>query len=460
MIRLTQFALREKSVMILLAVGVFLAGLYSWGQLRQELIPDIELPFVTVITPLPGAGAEDVAEPGHGAHRARHGQRPAPRDHAVDVVQLALARLRPVRLRHRPQGDHRQRRGCRRPRPSCPRAVEPQVSSFDFSSQPIIVATVGPVEGADPDRGGRHHPRRGGARAARHRGRLHGRADRRRHAHPRHRPRPGQDGRVRHLAPAGPGHPLRQPDHHPLGLHRRGQPAVARLDGAPLHLHRGAREPDRRRQRASRERWRRLRHARGSRRSARRGSRGGCRRAAASAGSRRQPGSGRQPGAGLDDGSEGGLVQLPDLEPARRGPGRHPHARHAGADRHHRGARRQRQRLCPHGRPALAHGEHHEALRRQHHQRGGRGRGRLRGRPRAARRRRRHRRHPGPVAVHPRVADRASSRRGCWAPSSRSSSSTSSCAAPARRWSRPSASRCPSSWPSPSSAWPACPSTS
>jgi len=61
MIRLTQFAVREKSVVILLAVGIFLAGIYSWGQLRQELIPDIELPFVTVITPLPGAGAEDVA---------------------------------------------------------------------------------------------------------------------------------------------------------------------------------------------------------------------------------------------------------------------------------------------------------------------------------------------------------------------------------------------------------------
>ena len=53
--------MREKSVIVLLAVGIFLAGVYSWGQLRQELLPDIELPFVTVITPLPGAGAEDVA---------------------------------------------------------------------------------------------------------------------------------------------------------------------------------------------------------------------------------------------------------------------------------------------------------------------------------------------------------------------------------------------------------------
>ena len=61
MIRLTQFAVREKSVIILLAVGVMFAGLFSWNSLRQELLPDIEFPFVTVITPVPGAGAEDVA---------------------------------------------------------------------------------------------------------------------------------------------------------------------------------------------------------------------------------------------------------------------------------------------------------------------------------------------------------------------------------------------------------------
>ena len=43
MIRLTQFAIREKSVIILLAVGVLLAGVFSWGTLRQELLPDIEV---------------------------------------------------------------------------------------------------------------------------------------------------------------------------------------------------------------------------------------------------------------------------------------------------------------------------------------------------------------------------------------------------------------------------------
>ena len=62
MIRLTEFAVRQKSVIILLAIAVMIAGWLSWTQARQELLPDIQLPFVTVITPVPGAGAEDVAE--------------------------------------------------------------------------------------------------------------------------------------------------------------------------------------------------------------------------------------------------------------------------------------------------------------------------------------------------------------------------------------------------------------
>ena len=149
MIRLTQFAVREKSVVILLAVGIFLAGIYSWGQLRQELIPDIELPFVTVITPLPGAGAEDVAT--QVTEPIERSMANVPRletvqstssnsislvfaqfDFGTDLKETIDAVERAVGQVELPQGS------------------EPQVSSFDFSSQPIIVATIGAAEGADP----------------------------------------------------------------------------------------------------------------------------------------------------------------------------------------------------------------------------------------------------------------------------------------------------------------------
>jgi hydrophobic/amphiphilic exporter-1 (mainly G- bacteria), HAE1 family len=60
-IRLTQLAVAKRSVTLLITFGLLLAGLFSWTSLKQELLPDIQLPFVVVITPLPGASAQDVA---------------------------------------------------------------------------------------------------------------------------------------------------------------------------------------------------------------------------------------------------------------------------------------------------------------------------------------------------------------------------------------------------------------
>jgi HAE1 family hydrophobic/amphiphilic exporter-1 len=149
MIRLTQFAVREKSVIILLAVGVMFAGLFSWNSLRQELLPDIEFPFVTVITPVPGAGAEDVAT------------------QVTDPVERAIANIPRLETVQSTSGNSlslvfaefafgtdvketlaevEQAVG----QLNLPQGSTPQVSSFDFNSQPIVVATIGPVEGADP----------------------------------------------------------------------------------------------------------------------------------------------------------------------------------------------------------------------------------------------------------------------------------------------------------------------
>ena len=62
MYRLTQLALARKSVTLLLAAGVFVAGILAWGQLQAELLPDIDFPVATVIAVYPGAGTTDVAE--------------------------------------------------------------------------------------------------------------------------------------------------------------------------------------------------------------------------------------------------------------------------------------------------------------------------------------------------------------------------------------------------------------
>lgn len=59
---LTKLAVARRSVTILIALAVFGGGVASWGNLKQELLPNIDFPIVTVIAPYPGAGTADVAE--------------------------------------------------------------------------------------------------------------------------------------------------------------------------------------------------------------------------------------------------------------------------------------------------------------------------------------------------------------------------------------------------------------
>jgi HAE1 family hydrophobic/amphiphilic exporter-1 len=60
--RLSQFAVSKRSVTLLLAGALFIAGISAWSSLKQELLPDIEFPVITIIAPYPGAGSADVAE--------------------------------------------------------------------------------------------------------------------------------------------------------------------------------------------------------------------------------------------------------------------------------------------------------------------------------------------------------------------------------------------------------------
>ena len=50
MSRLSQLAVSKRSVTLLLAAALFIAGISAWGSLKQELLPDIEFPIVTVVT--------------------------------------------------------------------------------------------------------------------------------------------------------------------------------------------------------------------------------------------------------------------------------------------------------------------------------------------------------------------------------------------------------------------------
>ncbi len=60
MSRLSNLAVSQRSVTLLLAFALFVAGFSAWGSLKQELLPDVDFPVITVIAPYPGAGATDV----------------------------------------------------------------------------------------------------------------------------------------------------------------------------------------------------------------------------------------------------------------------------------------------------------------------------------------------------------------------------------------------------------------
>ena len=61
MSRLSELAVAKRSVTLLLAAALFAGGISAWSNLQQELLPDIDFPVITVVAPLPGASATDVA---------------------------------------------------------------------------------------------------------------------------------------------------------------------------------------------------------------------------------------------------------------------------------------------------------------------------------------------------------------------------------------------------------------
>ena len=57
---LTRVALRNRSVVALAVIGVLVVGFFAMTRLRQELMPSIEYPALTVFTMQPGASPADV----------------------------------------------------------------------------------------------------------------------------------------------------------------------------------------------------------------------------------------------------------------------------------------------------------------------------------------------------------------------------------------------------------------
>ena len=62
MYRLARFSLANRLLVALLTLFIAVFGLFTMTQLKQELIPAIELPQTTVVTAVPGASPEVLDE--------------------------------------------------------------------------------------------------------------------------------------------------------------------------------------------------------------------------------------------------------------------------------------------------------------------------------------------------------------------------------------------------------------
>jgi HAE1 family hydrophobic/amphiphilic exporter-1 len=151
MIRLTEFSLKQKSVVILLAISVFLAGAFAWTTLKQELIPEMDLPFVMVITPMPGAGAEDVAvqvtEPIErslvNVPRLEGTQSTSSNSMSMVFAEFDFG----TDIKEATAEVERAVGGV-----ALPATVDPFVNSFGIDDFPVVTATIAAAEGADPDK--------------------------------------------------------------------------------------------------------------------------------------------------------------------------------------------------------------------------------------------------------------------------------------------------------------------
>jgi HAE1 family hydrophobic/amphiphilic exporter-1 len=141
MSRLSELAVAKRSVTLLLAAALFIAGILAWGNLKQELLPDIEFPVITVIAPLPGAGAADVAEQVtkpieraiSGVPRLESLQSTSVNSLSLIVAQFSFGSdVKEIRaaIEQNIQGA------------GLPSTVTPQVSALNINASPVIIASI------------------------------------------------------------------------------------------------------------------------------------------------------------------------------------------------------------------------------------------------------------------------------------------------------------------------------
>ncbi|MER3418515.1 MAG: hypothetical protein C4343_05340, partial [Chloroflexota bacterium] len=139
--RLSALALSKRNVTLLLAAALFLGGLSSWSNLKQELLPDIELPVITVLATYPGVGASDVAEQVtkpieravSGIPRLERLQSTSANSIAIVVARFSFGT--DVKATKAAIEENVAAAGL-------PAAVKPEVTALNINAAPVIVASL------------------------------------------------------------------------------------------------------------------------------------------------------------------------------------------------------------------------------------------------------------------------------------------------------------------------------
>jgi len=141
MSRLSELAVAKRSVTLLLAFGLFVAGISAWGSLQQELLPNIDFPIVTVVATYPGVGAEDVAEQVTkpiersvgGVARLESLQSTSADSIALVVAQFSFGTDTKETVASIQENLARV---------GLPANITPQVSAFNINSSPVVIASI------------------------------------------------------------------------------------------------------------------------------------------------------------------------------------------------------------------------------------------------------------------------------------------------------------------------------
>jgi HAE1 family hydrophobic/amphiphilic exporter-1 len=148
--RLTQLAVSKRAVAVLLALATMAAGVFAWGQLRQELVPDVQFPVLTIVSTYPGAGANDVADQVTKPIEQAVGS--TPRIESLQSTSTNSFSLVSVQFEY--GTDIKETRAAIDQTLAAvvlPTGVAPKVLVLDINASPVILASVQGVNGTDLD---------------------------------------------------------------------------------------------------------------------------------------------------------------------------------------------------------------------------------------------------------------------------------------------------------------------